>query len=150
MIQYALIAALFAASSFSGAWYVQGLRWKENVAEIEAEHREELASIKQLADFQFKEMSKNHVLALQKAVTKQATLSRDAVATRDALVRLSSASEDAIRASRTSAEACYAAADTFRIVFNDCAKEYEQMGKEAQGHVIDKQTLIDSASSTGN
>lgn len=150
MIHYVLIGAFVALSTFSSAWYVQGLRWKENVAEIEAEHREELVSIKQLADYQFKEMSKNHVLALQKAVTKQATLSRDAVATRDTLVRLSSASEDAIRAARTSTEACYAAADTFRIVFNDCAKEYEQMGKEAQGHVIDKQTLIDSASSTGN
>ena len=150
MIHYILLFAFVAVSAFSSAWYVQSLRWEENVSLIEAEHKEELASIKDLADTQFKKMSKNHVLALQKAVTKQATLSRDAVASRDALIRLSDASEDAILASRASAEACYAAADTFRVVFNDCAKEYEQMGKEAQGHVIDKQTLIDFASSTGN
>ena len=150
MIYYFLISAFVALSSFSGAWYVQGLRWKENVSAIQAEHKQELDTIKDTANRQFKEASKNHAKALQNAVTKQATLSRDAVASRDALFRLSSAAEDTIRASRTSTEACYAAADTLRIVFNDCAKEYEQMGKEAQGHVIDKQTLIESRSSRGN
>lgn len=150
MIYYFLISVFVALSTFSGAWYVQGLRWKENVSTIQAEHKQELDTIKDTANRQFKEASKNHAKALQNAVTKQATLSRDVVASRDALVRLSSATEDTIRASRTSTEACYTAADTLRIVFNDCSKEYEQMGKEAQGHVIDKQTLMDSSSSTGN
>lgn len=150
MIHYLLIAAFSATSAFGGAWYVQALRCKEIVATIEAEHREEIKATKDLVESQFKEMSKNHAKALQNAVSKQATLSRDVVASRDALVRLSSAAEDAIRSSRDSLDSCNATAYTFKVVFNDCAGKYEQLGRETQGHVIDKQTLIDSLTTTGN
>ncbi len=149
MIQL-VVVLVSAAIGFSGAWYVQGLRWKENVSTIQAEHKQELDTIKDTANRQFKEASKNHAKALQNATSRNAKLSRDVVATRDALVRLSNASEEAVSASRGSLTACHAAVDTFRIVFDDCGKRYEQMGRDAQGHVIDKQTLIESRSSKGN
>ena len=149
MIQL-VVVLVSAAIGFSSAWYVQHLRFSNDITDIVLEHNKQIEDIKDLANSQLIEMTRNHAKALQNATSRNAKLSRDVVATRDALVRLSNASEEAVSASRGSLTACHAAVDTFRIVFDDCGKRYEQMGRDAQGHVIDKQTLIESRSSKGN
>lgn len=146
-MNYVIIILISSAMGFAGAWKLQEISYKNDISVIKKEHQEELQKIKDVATEQLDEMVKNHAYALQNAVKRHAQLSRDVLGTRDALVRLSTASEEAIRTSRASTSACHAAVDTFRIVFDDCGKRYEQVGRDAQGHVIDKQSLIESLSS---
>ena len=147
---YLVVILISGIINFSAAWYIQHLRFSKDIADIVLEHGKQIEDIKDLASSQLIEMTRNHAKALQNATSRNVKLSRDVVATRDALVRLSNASKEAVSASRGSLAACHAAVDTFRVVFDDCGKRYEQMGRDAQGYVIDKQTLIESRSSKGN
>ena len=146
MNTHLIVAVLSIVISASATWKLQKISHERDIIVMQSEHTKELTTIRDLADTQFREMVGNHEKVMRNTADRQKKLSVDAAASSNALMLLSIAAEEAILASRESVDACYATADTFRIVFGQCAKEYEQLGKDAQGHVIDKQALIESLS----
>jgi hypothetical protein len=141
---YLLTALIAGLISFGSTWYVLDLRFSKQIAKIEKTHQEKLDSI---ADEQVKNektLRKQYETALNKSIKRQRDLGIDAVASSSALIGLSNAADAAITSSRNSLDACNATANTFRIVFGYCSERYNKVAGDAQGHVVDKQSLIES------
>lgn len=141
---YLLTALIAGLISFGSTWYVLDLRFSKQITKIEKTHQEKLDSI---ADEQVKNektLRKQYETALNKSIKRQRDLGIDAVAASSALIGLSNAADAAITSSRNSLDACNATANTFRIVFGNCSERYNKVAGDAQGHVVDKQSLIES------
>ncbi len=82
--------------------------------------------------------------AEKKSQARQATLVAAVKSSRTALARVSDAADKSIRAAQESHSACLANASTFRVIFGQCSARLVEVGKDAQGHLEDKRTLIDS------
>lgn len=71
-------------------------------------------------------------------------LRRDAAGSRRALVSLSSAADQAVREARASHDACLVVASAERDVLTQCSEKYQALGKIADHHASDLQTVIDA------
>jgi predicted nucleic acid-binding Zn-ribbon protein len=128
---------------------VSGYKWQENVyerkiAKIREDYDNSVQDAIERTRQNEKHISEKYEEALRKSNTRISAMARDINSTRATLVGLRHASENAARNAETSLTACITTTNTFRVVFESCAAEYESLGAEAQGHVIDKQSLIES------
>lgn len=139
-----LSALLAAAIGFGSSWYVQELRTHKQISELNKKHSDVLSDIKSKTEKNEKAIRKTYETALNKSLQRQHSLGIDSAASSAALIGLSNAANDALISSRDSLSACNATANTFRVVFGECSERYNKVAEDAQGHVIDKQTLIES------
>ena len=139
-----IIAASIAASSFYGAWSIQDMRYGKRIASIALEDSKRKFTELEKAHAETIRLQDQKDIAVSNANKKFNVLLNDFNHNRSAIVRLSDAADELINQSKDSLAACNAGADALRIVFEQCSQRYYVVGKAAQGHVIDKQALIES------
>lgn len=144
MFLYLVPALVSSVVAFSSAWYIQEKRLEAEIFSLKETHTFTINSIKEATVKNEKALRKTYEKALSDATKRQKELGEAVVASRDALGRLSDTADSALRNSRDSLDSCNATASTFRVVFDECTKQYDSLAAEAQGHFSDKQTLIES------
>ena len=133
----ALIAALMASA---GTWQVQNWRFGAK----EKDRVEAQAETDRLA-YRSRLQQEARVTAAQNDAAARTRAARDAdLAAGDAIDRVRDEAAKSIDAARVSHEACLNNATTLQTVFNQCAREYREMGAAAQGHADDVKTLSDA------
>lgn len=133
----ALIAALL---GFGGAWKIQD--WRADAKENERVEQT-LADQRQAAAVSIRRAD-NVIQAQNNAATRLERLRMDAIGARAALVSLSDAAGEALRASAASHNACIDRATALRYVLDQCGKEYQALGERADRHTSDLRTLMES------
>jgi hypothetical protein len=139
-----IFAGVVGVASATGTYLFTRNHYETVLAERAAEHANQLAAANAsaLAETQRLQAAKDE--AERKAAIRIATARRDAAAAGDALVRLSHASDSAIRSASDSHEQCIARATAFNDVFTGCSKQLVDLGATADRLASDKQTLIES------
>ena len=139
-----IIVGVCSVISFGSAWKIQDHRTTIAINTIEKKHKDVLDDIdSQKVENETKLLAKNKK-AITNMVKRQKVSIDDSTNARSALIRLSDAADEALQKSQHSLNACNDTTNTFRIVFGECTKRYDEVAREAQGHVIDKQALIES------
>lgn len=139
-----IFAGIAAVAGFTGAWQIQSMRHDRAVSEIRATQAQELATAIGEAHAKTLALQAAKDASERKARIREATLARDLAANRAGLTGLSDAADSALRAANESHGACMANASTLRVVFGECSERRVSVAADAQGHLIDKQTLTES------
>lgn len=146
MIPLPLLTALVAAFlSGAGIWFVQGMRYGEQISDLKLEHAEAIASSAKSALKLTEHYRENADAAVRKAEARAAQNKRDADALRSELDGLRgdiANVPDRIRSATREAVDQYAATAT--VVFGECAARYSELAVSATGHASDVQTLMDA------
>lgn len=134
MIPVQLIgAAVIAIASFGAAWTYQGNRYEAKLAEREAAQATALAEANADALAKTVALQKAKDEAERKHQSRLADMRRDLAGNRVALVGLSHAADQALRAAHDSHSACIADANTLTIVFGKCSTRLQDVAADADG-----------------
>lgn len=133
----ALVGAVIAAK-------VQGWRMDAQLSQLKTEYATAQAQAVEKAHAETIRLQSQKDAAERLARARQSDLARDLAGTRHALVGLSDAADGALRAASDSHSACMANASTLRVVFGECSQRRNEVAADAQGHLIDKQTLTEA------
>ena len=139
-----IFAGVTAVASITGTYLYTRNHYEAKLSELSASHATALAQANADALAETQRLQKAKDEAERKAATRIAAARRDAAAAGDALVRLSHASDSAIRSASDSHEQCIARATAFNDVFTGCSKQLVDLGATADRLASDKQTLIES------
>ena len=141
MIPLTLISgAVAGAVGFGLAWQLQA----GNITELELEHANSRIELQRAARTQAERHIEKVRVAQDKAQVRMAAVVADRKHLVDELDGLRNASEASLRTAASSLDACLASANAFSIVSTQCSERYSSLAGDAQGHVIDKQALVDS------
>lgn len=139
-----IVALIIAASSsiggFYAAWQIQAGRFAD---ERLAQQRQE-AEDAQEAQRHIIRQTNAVVGAQSRAVVRERSLRTDAAGSRDALVGLSDAVDQILRAAAASTEACTVRAATIGQLLKDSERDYQSTAEKADRHANDLQTLMDA------
>lgn len=131
-------SAVAALAGFGLAWQLQA----GNIASIQLEQANDRIALQRGA----RAALERHMQSVGQAQDAAANRLRTIAAERDGLTTalngLSAQSAVALRAAGESLDACNATAATFSELLNQCSGRYSKLATEADGHVNDKQTLI--------
>ena len=145
MIPVQLIgAAVIAAASFAGAWQIQGMRYEKTLSDFHAQQSLALAEATKEAHDRTIQLQKQVDDAARKHARMVADLRLDAAGSRDALVSLHSAADQALRRASDSHSACIADANTLTIVFGRCTTELQSVATDADGLSAEVSLLRDA------
>ena len=139
-----IIAAVIAVASFGGgfasAWKIQnGI-----AAEKENEYVQQTLRATQESAATAIRRADNVIAAQSAAALRERRLRADAASSRDALVGLSHAADEALSRAQATHAACLNTASAQSVVLNQCANEYRSVAEDADRAISDRQTLIDS------
>jgi len=132
-------AAVAAALGFGAAWQIQG----HFLTNQELTHANERIGLQRAARAQIEGHMQRVSQAQEASQTRMVALRHDAAGAKSELDGLRTQSADSLRAAGESLDACNATAATFSVISNQCSERYSALARDAQGHVIDKQTLMD-------
>lgn len=135
-----VIAACSAATGFGTAWKIQDyfITKKEN-----EDAKQKLAAIQLAAATTIRNLD-NVITAQNNAASRERKLRADASGSRDALISLSAAAEDALRTAETSHAACNIIANTQSQLFRSCSTEYQRVAEDADRAISERQTILDA------
>ena len=137
MITHLISATIAATIGFGAAWTYQG----KQLAEQDLAHANERIAL-QAAARKTIERNTSALAAAQNGAVVLATKSRaDADSARTERERLQSQSAETLRSAAASLDACLVAANSFRVVFDNCSTSYESLAGNAQRHTDDIKTL---------
>jgi len=141
-----LIAALVSlAIGFGGGWASNGWRLGSEIAQMQAQAAIDLSnSLKDALDqtVKYQRTKDEAIKKAERRALDNMRLAAAAGAESDKLrMQLSDAANNIPRATHTS---LVAHATTLNAVFSECQRGYEAMGRNAQGHASDVQTLMDA------
>lgn len=136
MNQAIVIALVAALGGFGAAWKIQN----GNIASLEKAHVEQELADQRSASTAAIRRQEINIAAISAGVVREASLRRDVAGTRSALVGLSDASGEALRAASASKEACLERAATYDKVLRASAGRYVELAERADRHVNDIQT----------
>ena len=139
MIKLAISAFLYAGGLATG-WYIQDyfITKKEN-----EDAKQKLAAIQLAAAATIRNLD-NVITAQNNAAARERKLRADASGSRDALISLSAAAEDALRTAETSHAACNIIANTQSQLFRSCSTEYQRVAEDADRAISERQTILDA------
>lgn len=140
LLSYGLIGVL----SFAGAWGIQDNRYGLRIAEIETNQAKAIKKATEDAYAKTVTLQKAKDEALKAAQIRQSALARDAAASRDALVRLSYATDQALLNANTSHSACINDANNLAIVFGRCTTKLQGVAADADQLTSNIQTLTEA------
>lgn len=136
---YVATALLSAVMAFGSAWKIQN--WRADAKE--KEHAEQtLDIVRQSAAADIRRLD-NRIRSADAAVAREVVLRRDAAGARVALVGLSGATEQAMRAAQTTHAACLERANAISVVLGQCAGRYTGLAATADRIASDREALID-------
>ena len=130
-------ATIAAALGFGAAWTYQG----KQLAELELTHANERIAIQAAARHAIERSTSAVIAAQNDATARNSVLRADADSARTERERLQSQSAETLRSSAASLDACLVAANSFRVVFDNCSTSYESLAGNAQRHTDDIKTL---------
>ena len=134
------IALIMFLAGFGSAWELQ--QWRFGAQEHERD-QSQLAAVRDSAAASIRRAD-NVIAAQSLASVRLRALRADADVSRDALVSLSAAADQALRDAAASTSACISRASAFRDVFNGCTTVLQDMAATADRINSDLQTLIDA------
>lgn len=145
MIRSLLLTAVIAATvSAAITWNYQSSKYENKISDIKTEYLKAQFKAVEKAHAETIRLQEQKDNAEKQAQKRQAALLADVKSSRNALTRVSDAADAAIRAAQESHSSCVANASTLRIVFGQCTARLVEVGKDAQGHLEDKRTLVES------
>ena len=139
---YICIGAVVVAFVFgwSAAWKIQnGLQ-----AEREGKIVQQTLLATQAAAANAIRRVDNVIAAQNAAMLRDRVLRADAAGSRNALIGLSLAADEALRRAEATHDACLVTANAQNIVLNQCGARYRDLAETADRHASDTQTLIDA------
>ena len=145
-----MIAPMFLAIALSTAagsgivWSYQSNKYEQKIEDLRAEYSRSYIKALEVAHAETERLQTLKDEAEKKSQARQATLVAAVKSSRTALARLSNAADASISAAQESHIACLANASTFRVVFGQCSTRLVEVGRDAQGHLEDKRTLVDA------
>lgn len=140
-----VIASLTSALlSFGSAWQIQS--WRHDAEEKHRVEQEAAQALSAQRDLRALENRRYTAAASAQvaAAARDTELRRDAAGSRDALVGLSHATDQALREAGASHAACTERAATLGELLAASTKEYRDLGEKASRHVSDIKTLTDT------
>jgi hypothetical protein len=139
-----IFAGVTAVASITGTYLFTRNHYETILAERAAEHANQLAeaTANALAETQRLQAAKDE--AERKAATRIAAARRDAAAAGDALVRLSHASDSAIRSASDSHSTCQSVAATQGVVLHQCGARLVEVAGHADSWLSESMTLRDA------
>lgn len=126
------------------AWTVQGWRMDAQLQTLKTEYATAQAQAVEKAHAETIRLQERADAAQRLARKRQSALAADAAGSRDALISLSHAADDALRRAESSHSTCLATAAAQGIVLGQCTARLQQVAADADGHASDVQTLIDA------
>lgn len=142
MIAQAIALAVTAALSAGGAWQYQSARYERLLSDQRTEYLKRDFTALEVAHAETVRLQSLKDAAQKQAAARQSALARDAAGVRVALVSLSDAADQALRASRDSHSACIDRSAAFADVFSQCRSRLQVVGAAADAHASDITTLI--------
>ena len=134
------IAVASSATGFGTAWKIQSWR----AAEKENEIVQQTLLATQVAAKTAIRRADNIIAAQNNAALRDRVLRADAAGSRNALIGLSLAADEALRRAEATHDACLVTANAQNIVLNQCGARYRDLAETADRHASDTQTLIDA------
>ena len=139
-----IFAGVTAVASITGTYLFTRNHYEAKLSELSASHATALADANAAALAETQRLQKAKDDAERKAATRIATARRDAAAAGDALVRLSHASDSAIRSASDSQSACQSVAATSTDLLQQCSARYRDVAAAADGWLNEAMTLRDA------
>ena len=139
-----IFAGVTAVASITGTYLFTRSIYEAKLSELSASHATALADANAaaLAETQRLQAAKDE--AERKASIRIATARRDAAAAGDALVRLSHASDSAIRSASDSHSTCQSVAATQGVVLQQCGARLVEVAGHADSWLSESMTLRDA------
>jgi hypothetical protein len=139
LVLLALTATIFVAGWTANGWRRDSQERANDKAKFEAtQESQRLARRAETAN------NERVIAALNASARRTATARRDADDAAAALVRVSGAAAQALGAAQVSHQACIDNANTLADVFGQCRGRLAEVGKAADGHSNDAQTLSEA------
>lgn len=140
----ALVLLALTAIIFVAGWTANG--WRRDSQERANDKAQFEATLESQRLVRRAETANNErvIAALNAAARRAATARDDADAAAAALVRVSGASAKALGAAKVSHQACIVNANALADVFGQCGRRLTEVGKAADGHSNDAQTLSEA------
>ena len=139
-----VIRLVIAAAIFGSAWTIQDWRYGAKEADRDRQTHENTLESERLARRAESGNSTRTIKALNAANKRADALRANAAGSRDALVRLSDAADEALRTAGRSLDACLDAATTSSQLLVAVSTERRELAEAADRHVSDIQTLTDA------
>lgn len=137
----AIVIALSAgATGFGTAWKIQDYF----IVKKENEYVEQTLRATKESAAEAEKRSSNIIAAQNAATVRERSLRADAASSRDALIGVSHATGEALRAAQSNHATCLASATALGAVFETVTAERRELAEKADRHVIDVQTLLDA------
>jgi hypothetical protein len=136
-----IFAGVLGVASATGTYLFTRSHYEAKLAERTAEHANQLARANANALAETQRLQKAKDEAERKAATRIAAARRDAAAAGDALVRLSHASDSAIRSASDSHSTCQSVAATSTDLLQQCSARYRDVAAAADGWLNEAVTL---------
>ena len=134
------IALASSATGFATAWKIQDYF----IVKKENEYVEQTLRATKDAAAEAAKRSDNIIAAQNAATVRERSLRADAASSRDALIGVSHATGEALRAAQSNHAACLASANALGAVFETVTAERRELAEKADRHVVDVQTLLDA------
>jgi len=139
-----IFAGVTAVASITGTYLYTRNHYEAKLAERAAEHAAALADATSKALAETVRLQKAKDEAERKASVRIAAARRDAAAAGDALVRLSHASDSAIRSASDSHSTCQSVAATQGVVLQQCGARLVEVAGHADSWLSESMTLRDA------
>jgi CCR4-NOT transcriptional regulation complex NOT5 subunit len=139
-----IFAGVLGVASATGTYLFTRNHYEAKLAERTAEHANQLAAANANALAETQRLQKAKDEAERKAATRIAAARRDAAVAGDALVRLSHASDSAIRSASDSHSSCQSVASTSTDLLQQCSARYRDVAAAADGWLNEAMTLRDA------
>lgn len=140
-VVFAIVSAI---AGSTGAWLYQANKFERLLSEQRNEYLKRDFKALEVAHAETIRLQEKKNEAERKASIRVADARRDAAAASSALRMLSDAADTALIRAGDTHSACMANASTLRVVFGECAERRVSVAADAEGHLIDKQTLTES------
>ena len=139
-----IFAGVTAVASITGTYLFTRNHYEAKLSELSASHATALADANAAALAETQRLQKAKDEAERKASIRIAAARRDAAAAGDALVRLSHASDSAIRSASDSHSTCQSVAATSTNLLQQCSARYRDVAAAADGWFNEAMTLRDA------
>ena len=139
-----IFAGVVGVASATGTYLFTKAHYEREISELRAAQAEAIAQANAAALAETQRLQKAKDEAERKASIRIATVRRDAAAAGDALVRLSHASDSAIRSAADTHSACQSVAATQGVVLQQCGARLVEVAGHADSWLSESMTLRDA------
>lgn len=140
LFSYGLVGVL----SFAVSWGIQTNRYERQLSDLKSEYAQSRDKAIGEAHAKTVSLQKAKDAAEQQAKTRIAVLRADVDASRNALVGLSDAANEALHRANDSHSACVANANTLTVIFDQCAVRLSEVAEDADRLSIDLKTVVEA------